>query len=58
MSTVAHHDRHVWTGAAPRTTRCAYMFCQAKPTKADLGRLRHEAEDRRRMTHELRFGRS
>jgi hypothetical protein len=43
MSTVDHGHRHVWTGTSLRTVRCAYMFCIARPSPADLERLRAEA---------------
>jgi hypothetical protein len=55
MSTVDHGHRHVWTGSTRRATRCAYMFCQARPTTADLARLRVEAEQSRRMHYTIEY---
>lgn len=55
MTTVDHGHRHVWTGTTARTVRCAVMFCQAKPSPADIERLRVEAEEACRLRHEITY---
>jgi hypothetical protein len=54
MSTVDPGHRHVWTGTSLRTVRCAYMFCVARPSPADLARLRAEVASRRAISLDYR----
>jgi hypothetical protein len=55
MSTVDHGSGHVWTGASPRTVRCALMFCDAKPSRAEGERLRAEIEAARRTRPAIEY---
>jgi hypothetical protein len=55
MSTVDHGSGHLWTGDSPSTVRCAYMFCDAKPSKAELERLEAEVEAARRVRRPIEF---
>jgi hypothetical protein len=55
MATFGHGSRHVWYGASPRAVRCAYMFCEARPSGADVERLRVEIEAARRTRTAIDF---
>ena len=55
LTTVDHGSGHVWTGTSPRMVRCAVMFCDAKPSRADVDRLRAELEAARRMRISIQF---
>ena len=55
MSTVDHGSDHLWAGASPRTVRCAFMFCNARPSRGEVERLRVEIEAARRMRMAIEF---
>ncbi len=58
MSTVDHGNRHVWPGTSPRTVHCAYMFCQARRSRADVERLRAETEAARSTRTTIEYQRT
>lgn len=55
MTSFEHDGSHVWTGESPRTVRCALMFCRAKPTTADIERVRVDIAARRATRREIDF---
>lgn len=55
MASFEHGNRHVWTGASPRAVRCAYMFCNASPSKADIERVRADIAAKREMHIEIDY---
>ncbi len=55
MSTVDHEGRHVWTRTSPRSARCAYMTCNARPSRADIERLAAQAAVARSLRTELDY---
>jgi hypothetical protein len=54
--TDGHSGEHIWTGDRPTTVRCAFMFCTAKPTAADIKRLATEVRVSRAMRIAIVFG--
>jgi hypothetical protein len=55
LTTIDHGSNHIWTGASPRTVRCAEMICDARPSRIDVERLRAEIEAARRMRTAIEF---
>lgn len=55
MSTVDHGDRHVWTGTSPRSARCAFMTCNARPGPQEVARLAAEVADARNTRMQIDY---
>ena len=55
MSTVDHGDRHIWTGTLPRSVRCAFMTCTARPSRQEIERLAAEVAQARAMRTEIDY---
>jgi hypothetical protein len=49
MSTVDYGHRHVWTGISPRSARCAFMTCNARPSRQEVERLAKDVAQARAM---------
>jgi hypothetical protein len=58
LSGRANDHAHLWHGERPSEVRCAFQDCGAKPSKADIERVRFDVAQRRdmrqtiEMTHE------
>lgn len=56
MSTVDHKASHVWA-RTPHGIRCGFMWCDARPEPAEVGKLETEEAQRRATRMEIRYAR-